>query len=505
MMLEKLLNFVGRYLVAVLAGIFVLRVGYLFICGLDLIGDESYYWDWSRRPDWCYYSKPPMVAWLIAVFTGLGGDYTAVVRLPAVVFGTVFLRFSYAAASAFYTPKAGALTVVLMLAMPFNVLVNFLMTIDSPLYCFWMMSLYYLHRALFDKDKTAWFWAGVTTGAAILSKQVALLMPLMLICFLLLDKQRHPLFKREFLLYLFPVMLGLMPIVLWNQQHDWVMFSHSKAHFYIRETVTLTTRLAQAGAFVLYQLLLASPVIFVLILIMTYKAGIAFNRLSPEEQFLMLMGPVLLIGILLLSLVQKVQGNWPMPFYFSALILLSGRWLAGVWKQPLKTGVALGFLMVLLTYALPVAIPRFNLQNTAIDPTYRFKHWQVVAEAIALARHQALPDTEKTFVIALGHRTLTSELAFYLPGQPTVYHYEGSGQIASQYEVWGWPEDAIGKSAFIVSEQAEAKVPDDLKSAFQRFRQLGTVANPTDAHSISYYLFLGKNLRALPNNQKQQR
>ena len=34
-------------------------------CPLDLAPDEAHYWDWSRQPDWCYYSKGPLVAWLI--------------------------------------------------------------------------------------------------------------------------------------------------------------------------------------------------------------------------------------------------------------------------------------------------------------------------------------------------------------------------------------------------------------------------------------------------------
>ena len=33
--------------------------------GLDLSPDEAHYWDWSRQPDWAYYSKGPLVAWLI--------------------------------------------------------------------------------------------------------------------------------------------------------------------------------------------------------------------------------------------------------------------------------------------------------------------------------------------------------------------------------------------------------------------------------------------------------
>ena len=40
-------------------------------------------WAWSRVPDWCYYSKPPMVAWLIAASTHLLGTTAFTVRLPA--------------------------------------------------------------------------------------------------------------------------------------------------------------------------------------------------------------------------------------------------------------------------------------------------------------------------------------------------------------------------------------------------------------------------------------
>src|SRR5947208_1514972 len=31
---------------------------------LDLSPDEAHYWDWSRRLDWSYYGKGPLVAWL---------------------------------------------------------------------------------------------------------------------------------------------------------------------------------------------------------------------------------------------------------------------------------------------------------------------------------------------------------------------------------------------------------------------------------------------------------
>ncbi len=496
-MTEKLLSAVNKHLIWLLAGVFALRVGYLFVNGLDLIGDESYYWDWSRRPDWCYYSKPPMVAWLIGAFTGVGGDYTAIVRLPAVVLGMVFLGYFYATAKAFYSARAAAFALLLILAMPFNVLANFIMTIDPPLYCFWMMSLYYLHKALFGHSLSAWFWAGLATGAALLSKQVALFIPLMLVCFLLQDRSRHVLFKREFLFYLCPIIVCLIPILLWNQQHDWVMFGHSKGHFGIKESATLATRLGQAGEFLLFQLLLVSPVLFVLIAIMGFKATGRFTRLSEEEQFLMLMGPILLLGVLALSLVQKVQGNWPMPFYFSALILLSGQWVAGDWKKWLKTGVIIGYLMVSLTYALPLLIQAFNLHNTVIDPTYRFRHWHELATAIDVERKKALPPSERTFIMALGHRYLASQLAFYLPDHPNVYRYEENGKVTSQYEVWPGPVEYIGKTAFIVSEKGASDISKVLKSAFHSFRQVGVIDNPM-AKNSHYNLFIAENLKFWP-------
>ena len=40
---------------------------------LPLFYDQAYYYYWSLHPDWGYFSKPPMVAWLIFVTTSLLG------------------------------------------------------------------------------------------------------------------------------------------------------------------------------------------------------------------------------------------------------------------------------------------------------------------------------------------------------------------------------------------------------------------------------------------------
>src|SRR6516164_4376747 len=67
---------------------------------LDLAPDEAHYWDWSRHLDWSYYSKGPLVAYLIRLgcaVTGspaLAGNVLAV-RLPAVICGGLLLASLY--------------------------------------------------------------------------------------------------------------------------------------------------------------------------------------------------------------------------------------------------------------------------------------------------------------------------------------------------------------------------------------------------------------------------
>ena len=43
--------------------------------------DEAYYWNWAKNLDWSYYDHPPMIAYIIAFFTNLGGDSELFVRL----------------------------------------------------------------------------------------------------------------------------------------------------------------------------------------------------------------------------------------------------------------------------------------------------------------------------------------------------------------------------------------------------------------------------------------
>ena len=52
---QRLLVMAERHGLLLILMVALLRLSFVLSSDLDLIGDESYYWDWSRQPDWCYF------------------------------------------------------------------------------------------------------------------------------------------------------------------------------------------------------------------------------------------------------------------------------------------------------------------------------------------------------------------------------------------------------------------------------------------------------------------
>src|SRR3954451_13425320 len=64
-------------------------------CPIDLSGDEAQYWDWSRQLDLSYYSKGPLVAYIIRASCAIFGDNMPAVRYPALLLGALTQLITY--------------------------------------------------------------------------------------------------------------------------------------------------------------------------------------------------------------------------------------------------------------------------------------------------------------------------------------------------------------------------------------------------------------------------
>src|SRR5262245_694392 len=143
-------------LILVAAG---LHVAYLaWDCPLDLAPDEAHYWDWSRNLDWSYYSKGPLVAYLIRAGCLIAGPLSQrllsndmlAVRLPAVACGALLLTSLYVLTVQVTGRERLALGVVAAaLTLPAVAVGSSLMTIDAPYTACWGWALVLGHRAVF--------------------------------------------------------------------------------------------------------------------------------------------------------------------------------------------------------------------------------------------------------------------------------------------------------------------------------------------------------------------
>jgi hypothetical protein len=98
----------------------------------------------------------------------------------------------------------------------------------------------------------------------------------------------------------------------------------------------------------------------------------------------------------------------------------------------------------------------------------RLQGWhQLGAEAGAALGE--VPRPENTFVLAL-NRQVTSELAFYMPGQPKVYNWRRPGVPESQYDIWDGPP--VGWDALLVFPGSDSTVPAAVNGCFQDVRRL---------------------------------
>src|SRR5437016_794312 len=85
--------------VAVIGALTVARLIALTYSEVDLFFDEAQYWAWSRELAFGYYTKPPLLAWIIALSERICGSSEACVRAPAPIlyFGTSLVVYAIAA------------------------------------------------------------------------------------------------------------------------------------------------------------------------------------------------------------------------------------------------------------------------------------------------------------------------------------------------------------------------------------------------------------------------
>ncbi|MCX7003156.1 MAG: glycosyltransferase family 39 protein [bacterium] len=452
-----------RRALLLIAGAAVFRLLCLLLVPMQLVPDEAYYWDWSRQLAWCYYSKPPMVAWLIAGATHLLGTAEWSVRLPAALLNVVTLGLLYLLGAAMFSRAAGFCAALAFVVTPATFAAGFFMTIDAPLLCAWSLALLCTWHALHCTRGAAGWWlgAGLAVAAGIFSKQMMLLFPLLLLIFIALNRAYWPALRRASF-YLVPLCtaLALVPLLWWNAQHDWVMLQHTAGHF--QSTRPWYAFCLSWLHFIGTQAGMISPLLWLLLVAVGLLTLRHYYAAPPAARFLAVFSIVPLAGIMLLSLRQRILPNWPAVFYLAGCILaaaaVSGafaiRTRAALLARAFPWALAVGAVEITGTLLVVAVIGLTGWGERLLEK--ELSGWRTLGAAVHAAA-QTLPKPATTMLMTFD-RGLTAELAFYVPGRPQVYHWTLDIVVWSQYGVWmnqGFDQDKRGWDALLVASERQ--------------------------------------------------
>ncbi|MBX3386429.1 MAG: glycosyltransferase family 39 protein [Phycisphaeraceae bacterium] len=228
-------------LVAVACLVTLARVAYLVLaCPYNLVEDEAQYWLWSTHLEWSYATKGPGIAWAIALSTSIYGEAEWAVRLPAAIFSgiAVFaaggLARDLARAVGLARPVRVAVASALMFAVvPFFQLSAVIVTIDGPLIACWAVAAWAAWRALRERSWCAWLVFGAAVGVGFLFKYTMLLVVPGVLLHAWLFRPTlslSPRWKLAAFAAAVLACLGMVPVVIWNAQHDWATVRHLLGH-----------------------------------------------------------------------------------------------------------------------------------------------------------------------------------------------------------------------------------------------------------------------------------
>jgi 4-amino-4-deoxy-L-arabinose transferase-like glycosyltransferase len=470
----------ARWAAAVLVVGTIFRLWYS--AHLELVGDEAYYWLWSRHPDICYLDKGPVIAWFIWAGTTLFGQTVFGIRFFATLLalGTGVLIFLLS--RRLFSDRVAFWAVVLAALTPLFAVGATLMTIDTVYIFFWAFAALTFWRAKDEIQLGWWVLTGVFVGLSVLSKYTGAVELFSFAVFCAWDPPSRQHFRRAtFPVMLLVVALFLLPVLIWNWQHGFPTSQFLVHRGALDERARF--RPLEVLSFLVQQAGVISPLLFFGLLAALCWPGLARTPRVPTGYLLALFLPLFLF-YLVLSFQHASQANWAAAAYVAGLILVAAKWVEAVrihrWAKPVATA---GLLMALVETALLHETSWLHLPGR-LDPLNRARGSRDLAAQI----NELQTSTGAQVVIANKYMT-AALLSFYLPGQPDTFMPVSSPPF-NQLVLWPtYREKHPDDDAIFVTDSNQ--LPSSLKADFPLIESAGTIHSVQDGRKVNrFYLFV---------------
>ncbi len=366
--------------------------------------DEAYSIGIARQISLSYYDHPPLHLWLVGLWARLtGSEDLFVLRLPFVALSAVSSLLLFALGRQLFSAAAGVWAAALFnVTLIFGVAHGTLILPDGPLLASALGAAFVVSRILYaprpGEQLGNWALAGLLAGLALLSKYHGVLLIAGLFIFLVTTPHRRLLLRPGPWLAAAIALVLLLPVLVWNLQHDWASFRFQSGRggwggemrpFGVVESlffqsIYLLPWIALGMAIVLIWALVRGP--------------------WRERRWYLACLAILPIAIFTgLTLFQRGLPHWQMPGWVFVLPLLGEalsrlprllRWLAAA--IAVANGLLLGGLATVTT--LQARTGQFDDTVTSLfrsDPTTSLMPWDGLRDVLAA---QDLPQNERTFI-----------------------------------------------------------------------------------------------------------
>jgi 4-amino-4-deoxy-L-arabinose transferase-like glycosyltransferase len=407
----------AQTLAIILGCLLVFRLLALYLNRTNLFFDEAQYWSWSLTPDFGYYSKPPLIAWLIWGMTSVCGHGEACIRAASPLAHTLTAWLVYLIGRHLYDTRTGFWSAVTVATLPGVSFSAGIISTDVPLLACWAGALLGFVRLMDDPGKS---WGPVALlGAAIgLGLNAKYAMAYFLPCaglFLVTTPARRWLF-RDLRLYAALGIAGLMiaPNIAWNARNSFATFGHTADNANWGRALFHPAKMAE---FALAQFGVFGPILFAMLLWCGWQA---WKRRRPEATRLLLWLSLPVLGVITAqSFLSRAHANWAAVTYVGASLVVveallrssaGWRWLRG--SLALHAGV-MAVLAGGLAMAGHVRLP------VKADPFERVLGWKDLGQAVSQELAQARLAQRPYRAVLTDERLLTATLLYYMRAEET--------------------------------------------------------------------------------------
>jgi Dolichyl-phosphate-mannose-protein mannosyltransferase len=461
-----------------------LRLLWLVFQPADLYPDEAQYWFWAQHPALGYYSKPPFVAWLIALTTGLLGESEFAIRLSAPLLHAGTAVFVYAIGARLYDSRVGLWSALAYASLPGASVSAFIISTDAPLLLFWAAALYAFIRAREAGGRSWWVAVGIACGLGLLAKYAMFYWILSALGYVLLvrSERRH---LGPLLVAVGIALLLYSPNFWWNWSNGFVSYVHVKDNSGLDEPLFHPEACVE---FFGSQFAVFGPLFF---------AGLIFLAASPRTlaearaRLLASFTLPILAMMLAVSLLSRANANWAAPAFVSATVLVVAWALHRGWRGLLIWSIVLHLAGVAVLVSGRDALAALAIELPAkYDALSRLRGWRELGSIVgsALAQHPEL-------TLFADDRETLAALIYYVHPHPfdAVKWKLKSGLAKDQWELTNGLPQHRGGNFLLVSEH---ELIPEMRPSFAEIDRLEPVVIPIGpGASRVYTLYLARDFK----------